>query len=185
VKNIVLALLLVTSSIYSLSIAEISIAVPRNIARLKDGKYTACTKIKQPNIYDESQTCFSFIKKGRRIKGGYEVTQEGPVICVVGTARNNLITGSAYSDDINSASHGVPLPEIEQVRSKLPKSKFIEMTTHLKVALGNLGSVKVGDSVKNNPYDYEARISYRKAALNLNEFQYIYAMKSVDDDCVK
>ncbi len=184
-KNIVLALLLLSSSIGSLSIAERSIAVPKNIARLKDGRYTACTKIKQPKIYDESQTCFSFIKKGKRIKGGYEVTQEGPVICIVGTAKNNLITGSAYSDDVNSASHGVPLSEIEQVRRKLPKSKFIEMTTHLKVAKGNIGSIKVGDSIKTNPYDYEARIAYTKATLNLNEFEYIYAIKSVDDDCVK
>jgi hypothetical protein len=185
VKNLVLALLLLSSSIGSLSIAQISIAVPRNIARLKDGRYTACTKIKQPQVYDESQTCFSFSKQGKRIRGGYEVTQEGPVICVVGTAKNNLITGSAYSDDVNSASHGVPLSEIEQVRSKLPKSKFIEMTSHLKVARGNLSSIKVGDGIKNNPHDYEARIAYRKAALNLNEFQYIYAMKSVDDDCLK
>ncbi len=184
-KNIVLALLLLSASIGSLSIAEKSIAVPRNIAKLKDGRYTACTKIKQPNIYDESQTCFSFIKKGRKIKGGYEITQEGPVICVTGTAKNNLITGSAYSDDINSASHGVPISEIDQVRRRLPKSKFIEMTNHLKIAQGELSPVKIGDSIKNNPYDYEARIAYKKASLNLNEFQYIYAIKSVDDDCLK
>ncbi len=184
-KNIVLALLLLSSSICSLSIAQRSIAVPRNIARLKDGKYTACTKIKQPKIYDESQTCFSFIKRGRTIKGGYEVTQEGPVICVVGTTKNNLITGSAYSDDMNSASHGVPLSAIDRVRRKLPKSKFIEMTTHLKVAQGKISPIKVGDSIKTNPYDYEARIAYKKATLNLNEFQYIYAFKSSDDDCLK
>jgi hypothetical protein len=186
VKNILLALLLLSSSIGSLSIAERSMAVPRNIARLKDGRYTACTKIRQPKIYDESQTCFDFIKKGRKIKGGYEVTQEGPVICVIGTIKNNLITGSAYSDDVNSASHGFPLPEIEQVRRKLPKSKFIGMTIHLKVAQGNLGKIKVGEQIKTNPYDYEARIAYKKAILNLNEFQYISPLKSSDeDDCLK
>jgi hypothetical protein len=185
VRNIVLALLILSSSIGSLSIAEKSVAVPRNIAKLKDGKYTACTKLKQPKIYDESQTCFSFIKKGRKIKGGYEVTQEGPVICVIGTAKNNLITGSAYSDAVNSASHGVPLSEIERIRSKLPKSKFIGMTSHLKVAQGNLGKIKVGDRIKNDPHDYQARIAYKKASLNLNEFQYIYALRSSDRDCLK
>ena len=184
-KNLVLALLVLSSSIGSLLIAQTSIAVPKNIARLKDGRYTACTKIKQPQVYDESQTCFSFSKKGKRIKGGYEVTQEGPVICVIGTTKNNLITGSAYSDDINSASHGVPFSRIEQVRKELPKAKFIEMTSHLKVAQGSLSQIKVGDSIKTNPYDYEAKIAYKKASLNLNEFQYIYPLKSVDDDCLK
>jgi hypothetical protein len=186
VKNILLALLLLSSSIGSLSIAERSIAVPRNISRLKDGRYTACTKIRQPKVYDESQTCFDFIKKGRKIKGGYEVTQEGPVICVIGTIKNNLITGSAYSDDVNSASHGFPLSDLEQVRRKLPKSKFIGMTTHLKVAQGNLGKIKVGEQIKNNPYDYEARIIYKRSILNLNQFQYISPLKSSDDDdCLK
>jgi hypothetical protein len=185
VKNLVLALLLLSSSIGSFSIAERSIAAPNNISKLKDGKYSACIKLEQPTVDDESQTCFLFIKQGSKIKGAYEITQKGPVICVMGTVRNNLITGSAYYDTINAASpFGVPIDRIEEIRRELPKSKLVELLPSLKVAQGNLSPIKIGENIKTNPRDYQAKITYKKATVDLIKFSYVSAV-SRDSECLK
>jgi hypothetical protein len=175
VKNIAATILCLATSITSLSVTKTSNAAPKSIARLGNGKYLACVKKKQPDVYDESQTCFEFIKQGRNIKGGYEVTQEGPVVCVVGTIKRNIITGSVYDDSVSSAANGVPFDGIEELRSKLPTSTPTPLTTHLQVAEGKLEISKVG-----------GQITYRKAVLNLNEFKYISSIKKINfTDCLK
>jgi hypothetical protein len=186
VKNITSTILCLATFTTSLLFADLSIAAPRSIARLGNGKYLVCVKKKQPDVYDESQTCFEFIKQGRNIKGGYEVTQEGPVVCVVGTIKRNIITGSVYDDSVSSAANGVPFDGIEELRSKLPTSTPTPLTTHLQVAEGKLEISKVGKDIKNNPYDFSGQITYRKAVLNLNEFKYISSIKKINfTDCLK
>jgi hypothetical protein len=184
-KNTALLLLLISGSIFSLSVSEESISAPNGIARLKNGKYLACVNKKQPNIYDESQTCFSFGKQGNRITGGYEVSQEGPIVCVTGTVKNNVITGSAYDDSINSAANGVTFNDIEDVRRNLPKSKPIYLATYLQVADGKLSVLKVGKNVKTKPLDFEAKITYGRAKLDLSKFQYISRLRNEVYDCLE
>jgi hypothetical protein len=185
VKNIILWLLFLCISISFLSASERSIASPKTIAKLKNGKYSACVNQKRSNFYDESQTCFSFLKQGNNIKGGYEVTQEGPVVCVKGTITNNIITGSVSDDSINSAYNGVEISELEELRSKLPKSKLIPLTTYLQVAEGRLDILKVGDKIKTNPHDFYARVTYAKARLDLDKFKYISPLKGGLSECSK
>jgi hypothetical protein len=186
VKNITAIIFCLATSITSLSVAETSIAAPKSIARLANGKYVTCIKKKQPDVYDESQTCFEFIKQGSNIKGGYEVTQEGPVVCVVGTIKRNIITGSVYDDSVSSAANGVPFDGVEELRSKLPTSTPTDLTTHLRVAEGKLEILKVGKDIKDNPYDFFGKITYKKAVLNLNEFKYISSIKNINStDCLK
>jgi hypothetical protein len=184
-KNTALLLLLIAGSIFSLSVSEESISAPNGIARLKNGKYLACVNKKQPNIYDESQTCFSFGKQGNRITGGYEVSQEGPIVCVTGTVKNNVIIGSAYDDSINSAANGVTFNDIEDVRRNLPKSKPIYLATYLQVADGKLSVLKVGKNVKTKPLDFEAKITYGRAKLDLSKFQYISRLRNEVYDCLE
>jgi hypothetical protein len=187
VKNIAAIILCLSASISSLSIAEKSIAGSNAIARLKNGKYLACIKKKQPNVYDESQTCFEFIKQGTNIKGGYEVSQEGPVVCVSGTIKRNILTGSVYDDSLNSPANGVPFSELTEFRRNLPTSKSIALGgNELQVAEGKLDILQVGKNIKTNPSDYKARVTYKKATLNLSKFQYISAIKKISDaDCLK
>jgi hypothetical protein len=187
VKNITAIILCLASSITGLlSVTETSIAAPRSIARLGNGKYLACIKKKQPDVYDESQTCFEFIKQGSNIKGGYEVSQEGPVVCVIGTIKRNIITGSVHDDSVSSPANGVPFDGVEELRSKLPTSAPTALTTHLQVAEGKLEILKVGKDIKNNPYDFSGKITYKKAVLNLNEFKYISSIKKINStDCLK
>jgi hypothetical protein len=186
VKNITAFILCLATSITSLSVTEKSIAAPNTIARLKNGKYLACVKKKQPDVYDESQTCFEFVKQGTNIKGGYEVSQEGPVVCVIGTIKRNTITGSVYDDSVSSAANGVPFDGIEELRSKLPTSKPTDLTTHLQVAEGKLEILKVGKDIKNNPFDFSGKITYKKAMLNTSKFQYISSVKKINyADCLK
>jgi hypothetical protein len=184
-KNIRLFSLLISISISLLSVGEKSIAAPKSIARLKNGSYLACVKKKQPNFYDESQACFSFIKQKDRIVGGYEVSQEGPIVCVIGTVKNNIINGSAYDDSVNSAANGVVFNDLDNLRRNLPKSKPIALTTHLQVANGKLNIIRVGDRVKTNPFDFQAKITYKNAKLDLNQFQYIATLKKENYECSK
>jgi hypothetical protein len=185
-KNITAIILCLSASISSLSIAERSIAAPNSIARLKNGKYLACIKKKQPDTYDESQTCFEFVKQGTNIKGGYELTQEGPVVCMVGTIRRNIITGSVYDRSVSSPANGVPFDEVEELRSKLPTSTPTALTTHLQVAAGKLEILKVGKEIETNPFDYSGKITYKKATLNVSKFQYISSVKKISyADCLK
>jgi hypothetical protein len=186
VKNITAIIVCLAASITSLSVTERSIAAPNTIARLKSGKYLACTKKKQPDVYDESQTCFEFVKQGTNIKGGYEVSQEGPVVCVSGTIKRNILTGSVFDDSVSSAANGVPFDGVEELRSKLPKSKPTDLTTHLQVAEGKLEILKVGKDIKENPFDFSGKITYKKARLNLSDFQYISSVKKISyADCLK
>jgi hypothetical protein len=184
-KNIRLFSLLISISISLLSVGEKSIAAPKSIARLKNGNYLACIKKKQPNFYDESQTCFSFSKHNDRIAGGYEVSQEGPIVCVIGTVKNNIINGSASDDSVNSAANGVVFNDIEDLRRELPKSELIYLATYLQVADGKLDVIRVGNNVKTNPLDFEAKITYKRAKLNLSKFQYITTLKSESYGCSK
>jgi hypothetical protein len=186
VKNITAIILCLATSTTSLSVTEISIAAPKSIARLGNGKYLACTKKKQPDVYDESQTCFEFTKQGSNIKGGYEVSQEGPVVCVSGTIKRNIITGSVYDNSVSSAANGVPFDGVEELRSKLPTSTPTALTTHLQVGEGKLEILKVGKDIKDNPYDFSGKITYKKAVLNLNKFQYVSSIKKINySDCLK
>jgi hypothetical protein len=186
VKNITAIILCLATSTTSLSVTEISIAAPKSIARLANGKYVTCIKKKQPDVYDESQTCFEFIKQGTKIKGGYEVTQEGPVVCIIGTIKRNIITGSVYDNSVSSAANGVPFDGVEELRSKLPTSTPTALTNHLQVAEGKLEILKVGKDIKDNPYDFSGKITYKKAVLNLNEFKYTSSIKKVNfSDCLK
>ncbi len=194
VKNITTTVLCLAASISSLSIAERSlaeplqrrIAAPNSIARLKNGKYLACTKKKQPDVYDESQTCFEFVKQGTNIKGGYEVTQEGPVVCIIGTIKRNILTGSVDDNSVSSAANGVPFDEVEELRNKLPTSTPTVLTSHLQVAEGKLEILKVGKDIKDNPFDFSGKITYKKATLNVSNFQYISAVKKISyTDCLK
>jgi hypothetical protein len=186
VKNITIIVLCLAASITSLLVTERSIAAPNAIARLKNGKYLACVKKKQPDVYDESQTCFEFVKQGTNIKGGYEVSQEGPVVCVIGTIRRNILTGFVYDDSVSSAANGVPFEEVEELRSKLPTSTPTALTTHLQVAEGKLEILKVGKDIKTNPFDFSGKITYKKAMLNLTKFQYISSIKKISQaDCVR
>jgi hypothetical protein len=186
VKNITAIILCLAASITSLSVTERSIAAPNAIARLRNGKYLACIKKKQPDVYDESQTCFEFIKQGSNIKGGYELSQEGPVVCVIGSIKRNILTGSVYDDSVSSPANGVPFDEVEELRNKLPTSKLTELTTHLQVAEGKLEIIKVGKDIQNNPYDFSGKITYKKAMLNLTKFQYISSIKKINhSDCWK
>jgi hypothetical protein len=186
VKNITALILCLATSITSLLVTEKSIAAPNAISRLKNGKYLACVKKKQPEVYDESQTCFEFVKQGTNIKGGYEVSQEGPVVCVIGTIKRNILTGSVYDDSVSSAANGVPFDGVEELRSKLPTSKLTDLTTHLKVAEGKLEILNVGKDIKTNPFDFSGKITYKKAMLNLSEFRYISSLKKASyNDCMK
>jgi hypothetical protein len=184
-KNSSLLLLLISVLISLFSVSERSIAAPKSIARLKNGNYLACIKKKNSNFYDESQTCFSFSKQNDRIAGGYEVSQEGPVVCVIGTVQNNMVNGFAYDDSVNSAANGVVFSDIENLRRELPKSKLIYLATYLQVADGKLDVIKVGNNVKTNPFDFEAKITYKRAKLNLNKFQYITTLKKESYGCSK
>ena len=185
-KNITAIMLCLAASISLLSVTERSIAAPNAIARLKNGKYLACIKKKQPDVYDESQTCFEFSKQGTNIKGGYDVSAEGPFVCVVGTIKRNIITGSVYDNSVSSAANGVPFEEVEELRSKLPTSKLTALTTHLQVAEGKLEILNVGKDIKTNPFDFSGKITYKKAVLNLSGFKYISSIKKISyADCLK
>lgn len=184
-KNITTFILCLAASITSLSVTERSIAAPNAIARLKNGKYLACSKKQQPNIYDESQICFEFFKQGINIKGIY-IPPEGAVLCIVGTIKRNIITGSVYDDSLDSPANGVPFSELEELRRNLPTSKSIDLTTDLQVAEGKLEIFKVGKNIKTNPFDFSGRVTYKKATLNLSKFQYISSTRKMSStDCLK
>jgi hypothetical protein len=185
VKNITAIIFYLVASITSLPSGEASIAAPKSIASLKNGKYLACIKKKRPNFFDGSQICFEFIKQGTNIKGDY-FGPEGPGVCVIGTIKRNILTGSAYDDEISSVGYGVSFDGVEELRRNLPKSKPIELMTHLQAAEGKLEIIKVGKDIKTNPHDFSGKITYKKATLNLSDFKYISSIKKIDsNDCVK
>jgi hypothetical protein len=188
VKNITAIIFCLAASISSLSIAERSIAAPNAIARLKNGKYLTCIKKYQPNVYDESQRCFEFFKQGSKIKGSYELSPEGPDVCITGTIIRNIITGSAYDNSLNSPANGVPFSELEELRLNLPTAKLTALDIHnyLQVAEGQLEISKVSKDIKTNPYNYSARVTYKKAKLDLGGLQYISSIEKISFvNCLK
>jgi hypothetical protein len=172
-------------STFSSILTQISTADTNTIERLQDGKYIACTRQKPLDAHDFSKVCFSFMKQGKNIKGAYKISQpdgvsEDATACIAGVIKDRALIGYVY---FNSAKNGIGFEEIGKIRSELPRSQPIALTTNLQIAEGKIDIFSVGANIKTDPHNYSARVTYVKSRLDLTKFNYVSSLKSDIGEC--